>query len=83
MLQCCRGLNRHVVHGSRFEITEKEHGVSLLERSTDFLLRLAPAFAPGRETLRLWMIGAGIWADRKRCAYTVSEPYWENPLLIR
>ena len=59
--------------------------VSLLERSTDFLLRLAPAFAPGRETLRLWMIGAWIWADRKRCAYTVPfrKPYWENPLLIR
>jgi len=37
-------------------------------------LRAGHGIALGRETLRLWMIGAGIWADRKQRRKHVHQP---------
>ena len=37
-------------------------------------LREVHEIAVGRETLRLWMIGAGIWADRKQRRKRVHQP---------
>ncbi len=37
-------------------------------------LREAHGIALGRETLRLWMIAAGIWADRKQRQKHVHQP---------
>jgi transposase len=37
-------------------------------------LREGHGIALGRETLRLWMIGAGIWADRKQRRKHVHQP---------